>query len=108
MVSPSYYKPIIGHFPSISSLWGCTKRSENDITRRAPQGARGSWNLNVIKAEKTASIAGPTRQRPGGVTGRKRPVKAAGNWHVGPSTGRSEPPRAPPGLHYDRSAINSE
>ena len=82
MVSQSLYKPITGQFPSISSLWGCTEHSEHDITRRAPQGARGNSNTNVNKPRKTASIAGPTRQRPGGVTGTKRPAKAVGNWHV--------------------------
>ena len=82
MVSQSHYKPITGQFPSISSLWGCTERSEHNITRRAPKGARGNSNTNVNKAEKTASIAGPTRQRPGGVTGIKLPAKTAGSWHV--------------------------
>ena len=98
MVSQSYYKPIIGQFPSISSLWGRTERSEHDITRRAPQGARGSSNLNVNKAEKTASIAGPTRQRRGGITGTRRPAKTASSRQVGPDA------RKPNSLRRSRTA----
>ena len=94
MVSQSYYKPIIGQFPSISSLWGCTERSEHDITRRAPQGARGSSNLNVNKAEKTASITGPTRQRRGGITGTKRPAKTASSRQVGPDPRKAFTPNS--------------
>ena len=94
MVSQSYYKPIIGQFPSISSLWGRTERSEHDITRRAPQGARGSSNLNVNKAEKTASITGPTRQRRGGIAGTKRPAKTASSRQVGPDARKEFTPNS--------------
>ena len=106
MVSKSYYKPINGLFPSSTSLLGCTPsstgHSDRQHDRRAPQGARGRPVDRVNKVLNSASIAGATRQRLSGATGRTKPAKTASSRHVAPRT--RKPAKTPGGVRINVDA----